>query len=106
MFIQWNLCNPIPEFPTFRDIQKMHGTKVFLYAPGVGTYVVSVVAVNRAMENSNVVCSDGVTITKTIPYVTNFVLEGARTKLRLVKDSNGTIWYLHLLTITIYIIII
>lgn len=59
----------------------------------MGTYVVSVVAVNRAKENSNVVCSDGVTVTTTIPYVTNFVLEGARTKPRLVKDSNGTIWY-------------
>jgi hypothetical protein len=52
-----------------------------------------VVAVNRAKENSNVVCSDGVTVTTTISYVTNFVLEGARTKPRLVKDSNGTIWY-------------
>ena len=59
----------------------------------MGTYVVSVVAVNRAKENSNVVCSDGVTVTTTIPYVTNFVLEGARTKPRHVKDSNGTIWY-------------
>jgi len=52
-----------------------------------------VVAVNRAKENSNVVCSDGVTVTKTIPYVTDFALDGARTKPRLVKDSNGTVWY-------------
>ena len=59
----------------------------------MGTYVVSVVAVNRAKENSNVACSDGVTITKTIPYVTNFVLDGARTKPRLVKDNHGTVWY-------------
>ena len=49
---------------------------------------------NRANENSNVVCSDGVTITTDVPYVTEFSIEGAKSRPRLVKDENGTIWLL------------
>ena len=51
------------------------------------------VAVNRAKENSNVVCSDGVTITTEEPHVKDFVLDGASTNPRLVNDR-GITWYL------------
>lgn len=63
-------------------------------APNEGTFYISVVAVNRAKDSSNVVCSDGVTITTTVPYVTDFVLERARTSSRFVRDTNGTEWLL------------
>lgn len=63
-------------------------------APVEGTYFVSVVAVNRAKESSKVVCSDGVIIMPTVPSVKDFVLEGARTRSRLLRDNNGTVWLL------------
>lgn len=59
-----------------------------------GTYFVSVVAVNRAKENSNVVCSDGVTIMTTMPYIQDFVMSGAKTRPRLIRDNDGNVWFL------------
>ena len=58
----------------------MYNTFVSYEAPNEGTFYISVVAVNRAKDSSNVVCSDGVTIMTTVPYLTDFVLERARTR--------------------------
>ena len=63
-------------------------------ATNEGTFYISVVAVNRAKDSSNVVCCDGVTIMTTVPYVSDFVLERARTRSRFVRDTNGTEWLL------------
>ncbi|XP_071151404.1 uncharacterized protein, partial [Mytilus edulis] len=46
------------------------------------------------MENSNVVCSDGVTVMTTIPYVKDFVFEGSKTRARLIQDDTGSVWLL------------
>jgi hypothetical protein len=38
------------------------------------------------------VCSDGVTFTTTVPYVTNFTFDGVRRKNQFIIDGNGTLW--------------
>lgn len=37
-------------------------------------------------------CSDGVTFTTTVPYVTNFTFDGVRRKDQFIIDGNGTLW--------------
>ncbi|XP_063400002.1 uncharacterized protein LOC134684631 [Mytilus trossulus] len=46
------------------------------------------------MEHSNVVCSDGVTVMTTMPYVKDFVLEGSKTRPILIQDNTGSVWLL------------
>lgn len=43
---------------------------------------------------SKPVCSDGVTITTTVPSVKNVVVMNAVTEPRLIKDSEDNEWYL------------
>ncbi|XP_052095904.1 uncharacterized protein LOC127731085 [Mytilus californianus] len=59
-----------------------------------GKYYVSVVAFNRANEASSLVCSDGVTISSSVPYVVDIVVKDLRTIPRLIEDKNNNIWYL------------
>ncbi|CAC5375033.1 unnamed protein product [Mytilus coruscus] len=57
-----------------------------------GKYYMTVIAINSANEASDSVCSDGVTIMTDKPAATNFVLDGARIGLILVKDTSNTLW--------------
>lgn len=54
----------------------------------------SVVAFNRANEASSLVCSDGVTISSSVPYVVDIAVKDLRTVPRLIEDKNNNIWYL------------
>ena len=59
-----------------------------------GTFYTSVVAVNRANEASDVVCSDGVTISTAKPSVKDVVVKDIKTVPRLIEDSNNIVWLL------------
>ncbi|XP_072034094.1 uncharacterized protein [Amphiura filiformis] len=62
-------------------------------APGPGRYYISVIAYNRALEPSGVVCSDGVTIDNTPPEVTSIDIKNARVHPGLVKDiATDEVW--------------
>lgn len=63
-------------------------------APSPGTYYITVVAYNKAFHMSKPVCSDGVTITTTIPSVKNVIIMNARTKPRIVRETDGHEWYI------------
>ncbi|VDI18543.1 Hypothetical predicted protein, partial [Mytilus galloprovincialis] len=87
-------CMTSLEFKNSNETTETYNAFASFEAPVEGTYFVSVVAVNRAKESSKVVCSDGVIIMPTVPSVKDFVLEGARTRSRLLRDNNGTVWLL------------
>lgn len=58
-----------------------------------GTYYICVVAYNRALEPSEPVCSDGVTVTTVVPSVQEVDIEGATVIGGLVTDENkSNVW--------------
>ncbi|KAK2158684.1 hypothetical protein NP493_1763g00001 [Ridgeia piscesae] len=61
---------------------------------GPGTYHCTVVAYNKALEPSEPVCSDGVTVDTTAPEIHEVSIENSWTKDGLVKDSTGHVWYI------------
>ena len=63
-------------------------------AANEGTFYTSVVAINRANDASDVVCSDGVTINTAIPSVKDVVVKDIKTVPRLIEDNNSQVWLL------------
>nr|KAG5709290.1 hypothetical protein BaRGS_018042 [Batillaria attramentaria] len=63
-----------------------YGTTASWEAPGPGTYYVTVVAYNSAIEPSDPVCSDGVTVDVTAPAVSGVYVEGAYIVAGLVRQ--------------------
>jgi hypothetical protein len=64
--------------------------------PGIGHYVVSVVALNGALETSPVVCSDGVVVDFTPPRIENVRVAHLATRPGRVRaDSNGAVWMIN-----------
>ena len=61
-------------------------------APGEGTYFITVVAYNNALQPSSAVCSDGITVDMTPPTFMGVSIPGARVKPGLVADSGGQFW--------------
>ncbi|CAC5360418.1 unnamed protein product [Mytilus coruscus] len=59
-----------------------------------GTYYFTVVAYNRALDPSDPVCSDGVTIDSTVPGVQEIIVENSRITGGLIKDSTSTNYYI------------
>ncbi|CAG2236399.1 unnamed protein product [Mytilus edulis] len=59
-----------------------------------GQYFVSILAYNNAMSPSNVVCSDGITLDKTVPEVANITLKHAQIK-QSIACSSGTPWLIN-----------
>ena len=59
-----------------------------------GQYFICVVAYNRALEASELVCSDGVTVTTAVPAVQEVTIEGARITGGLVTDSSRTNYWI------------
>ncbi|VDI13269.1 Hypothetical predicted protein, partial [Mytilus galloprovincialis] len=74
--------------------QVTYNTYATYNATSEGIYFISVTAVNRASESSKVVCSDGVTVTTTIPFIKDFVFGDIKAKGQLLKDHNDTWWLL------------
>ena len=62
-------------------------------APTNGTYYVTVVAYNQALQPSTPVCSDGVTIDTVPPEFMGVVIPGAVVDAGLVRDVTGEVWY-------------
>ncbi|XP_078334035.1 uncharacterized protein LOC111124258 [Crassostrea virginica] len=60
----------------------------------VGQYFICVVAYNRALEASEPVCSDGVTVTTAVPAVQEVTIEGARITGGLVTDSSRSNYWI------------
>lgn len=61
-----------------------------------GTYYVTVVAYNHALDGSQASCSDGVTVDNSTAIVSDVVVNGAITHQGLVKDADlGTVYVLH-----------
>lgn len=67
-------------------------TSVQWEAPGEGTYYITVVAYNAALQPSRRVCSDGVMIDLTPPRFLGVAIPGARVKPGLVVDGSGQFW--------------
>ena len=62
-------------------------------APGDGTYHVTVVAFNSALEPSAPVCSDGVTVDTTPPAMADFYVSGAHVAGGVVLGHSPTeVW--------------
>jgi len=58
-------------------------------------YYVTVVAVNRALQSSEPVCSDGVSVELTTVTVKEMTIENSKIKGGLIKDPGNTdIWIL------------
>ena len=62
-------------------------------APSEGTYYVTVVAFNQALQPSRPLCSDGVTIDTVAPEIVGVVVPGAVVRPGLVSDLSGGVWY-------------
>ena len=67
-------------------------TSVQWDAPGEGTYYVTVVAYNNALQPSKLVCSDGVIVDLTPPRFMGVAVPGAVVKPGLVVDGDGQFW--------------
>ena len=59
-----------------------------------GTYYFTVVAYNRALEKSDPVCSDGITIDSSKPGVKEVVVKDSRITGGLVTDTTNTFYYI------------
>lgn len=74
--------------------QFTNNTSACFNASSEGIYFISVIAVNKAAESSKVVCSDGVTVTTTIPFIKDFVFKDLKARNQILKDHNDTLWLL------------
>ncbi|XP_025086754.1 uncharacterized protein LOC112559633 [Pomacea canaliculata] len=61
-------------------------------APADGTFYITVVAFNSAIEPSSPVCSDGVTVDQTSPKVSRVYVAGAYIAPGLIRASDNGIW--------------
>ncbi|VDI32878.1 Hypothetical predicted protein, partial [Mytilus galloprovincialis] len=87
-------CFSKNEMAISKKKQVTYNTYATYNATSEGIYFISVTAVNRASESSKVVCSDGVTVTTTIPFIKDFVFGDIKAKGQLLKDHNDTWWLL------------
>ncbi|XP_067663255.1 uncharacterized protein [Haliotis asinina] len=99
-FYQYNFgphCLSANEFGVNRssfEVMETYSTSASWTAPSVGKYHVTVVAFNRALEASEAVCSDGVTIDTTPPSVSEVAVRDSRVIEGLVKSSENVVWYI------------
>ncbi|XP_076089761.1 uncharacterized protein LOC143060892 [Mytilus galloprovincialis] len=87
-------CFNETEMAVSSEKQITYNTSATCNASSEGTFFISVTAVNKAAESSNVVCSDGVTVSTVIPFIKDFVIEGAKARNQILKDYNGIWWLL------------
>ena len=73
-------------------VSQTHLTSASLEVAGEGIYYITVVAYNNALQPSQPVCSDGVTVDLTPPTFVGVSIPGARVKPGLVVDSGGQYW--------------
>ncbi|XP_071964161.1 uncharacterized protein [Antedon mediterranea] len=63
-------------------------------APSTGKYYVTVVAFNNAVDPSEPVCSDGVTIDHSPPTLKDVIIENLYVRPGLVSIDNSTVWFI------------
>lgn len=73
----------------FFQVIETYETSGTFTAPGTGTYFFTVVAYNRALEASDPVCSDGVTIDTAVPTISEITIENVLVKGGLVTDGTN-----------------
>ncbi|XP_046570853.1 uncharacterized protein LOC124279103 [Haliotis rubra] len=76
------------------NVTETYSTRAAWSAPTPGKYHVTVVAYNRALEVSDPVCSDGVTVDVTPPAVGQIAVASCNIVPGLVTTSVGTVWYI------------
>ncbi|XP_033124572.1 uncharacterized protein LOC117122905, partial [Anneissia japonica] len=65
-------------------------------APSTGKYYCTVIAFNNAVDPSNPVCSDGVTIDNSSPTIYDVFVENLYIRPGLVRNvDNSTVWYIN-----------
>ena len=65
----------------------------FITATGPGTYYVSVIAYNNALESSAVACSDGVAVDNTPPTIEKISVSHLRSTPGIIKEAKGNeVW--------------
>ncbi|XP_046581223.1 uncharacterized protein LOC124288738 [Haliotis rubra] len=77
-----------------QQVTETYSTSASWTAPTVGKYHVTVVAFNRALEASDPVCSDGVTVDTTPPSVSEVAVRDSRVMEGLVKSSDNVVWFI------------
>ncbi|XP_071088930.1 uncharacterized protein [Haliotis cracherodii] len=77
-----------------QKVTETYSTSASWTAPSVGKYHVTVVAYNRALEASDPVCSDGVTVDTTPPSVSEVAVRDSRVVEGLVKSSDNDVWFI------------
>ncbi|CAC5390406.1 unnamed protein product [Mytilus coruscus] len=87
-------CFNETEMALSNEKQVTYNTSASYNASSDGIFFISVTAVNKAAESSKVVCSDGVTVTTTIPFIKDFVFEDMKARNQILKDHNDTWWLL------------
>lgn len=73
-------------------VSQIDGTSVQWNAPGEGSYYITVVAYNNALQPSLPVCSDGTTVDLTPPVLMGVSIPGARVRPGLVVDESRRFW--------------
>lgn len=80
------------EHISFLQLTETTSTTASFEASDEDTYYITVAAYNRALDPSDPVCSDGITIDTTKPAISEVVVEGAITPKGLLKDSSNNVW--------------
>lgn len=74
-----NLKNILPGHYNSSIIQEsVHDSANIVFPDGEGKYYATVIAYNNAMSPSKTVCSDGITLDRSIPNVTNIAVKHAK----------------------------
>ncbi|XP_070573738.1 uncharacterized protein [Ptychodera flava] len=81
-------------FPIETPLMTTISTQAEWTVPLPDRYHCTVIAYNRAMQASNPVCSDGVTVDASEPIITDVVVDDIYIKAGLVNDGNGTVWFI------------
>ncbi|XP_071082513.1 uncharacterized protein [Haliotis cracherodii] len=76
------------------NVTETYSTHAAWSASSPGTYHVTVVAYNRALEESDPVCSDGVTLDDTPPAVGQIAVAASSIAPGLVTTSSGMVWFI------------
>lgn len=74
--------------------QQTTSNRIMWNAPSPGTYHTTVVAYNGALQPSQLVCSDGITVDKQPPVFGGVVIPGGVVREGLVQ-SEGEVWLLY-----------
>ena len=77
------------------QLEETVSTTATFEATDEDTYYITVAAYNRALDPSDPVCSDGITIDTTMPAISEVVVEGAVTPKGLLKDSSDNVWVIN-----------